>query len=72
MKYGLNRINIRLFTLQVVWCGGKGIKLHPCGSRIKFHKCYALWSTLDYWQNILCLFRLPKLGGYLGKPKYIN
>jgi hypothetical protein len=29
MKYGLNKINIRLFTQQVRWLGGKGIELHP-------------------------------------------
>jgi hypothetical protein len=28
MKYGVNRINIRLFT-QVGWLGGKGVELHP-------------------------------------------
>jgi hypothetical protein len=37
MKYGLNRINIKLFT-QMGWLGGKGTKLHPWGSRIKLHK----------------------------------
>jgi hypothetical protein len=29
MKYGLNRINIKLFTQQVRWLGGKGVKFHP-------------------------------------------
>ncbi len=48
MKYGINKINIRFFTQQVGWLGGKRVKLHPWGSRIKFHKCYVLWSTLDY------------------------
>jgi hypothetical protein len=28
MKYGLNRINIKLFTQQVGF-GGKGIQFHP-------------------------------------------
>jgi hypothetical protein len=28
-----------------------------------------LWSTLEYWPNILYLSRLFKLGGYLGEPK---
>jgi hypothetical protein len=29
MKLGLNRINVRLFTQQVGWFGGKGVELHP-------------------------------------------
>jgi hypothetical protein len=32
MKYGLlNRINIKLFSQQVGWLGGKGVELHPWG-----------------------------------------
>jgi hypothetical protein len=38
MKLGLNRINVRLFTQQVGWFGGKGVELHPWGPKIKFHK----------------------------------
>jgi hypothetical protein len=38
MKYGLNRINIRLFAQQVWWLCGKGVKLHSWGPRIKHHK----------------------------------
>jgi hypothetical protein len=38
MKYGLNRIKIRLFTQQVGWLGGKGILFHPWDPRIKLHK----------------------------------
>jgi hypothetical protein len=37
MKDGLNRIKIILFT-QMGRLGGKGIELHPWGSRIKLHK----------------------------------
>jgi hypothetical protein len=35
MKYGLNKINITLFTQ---WLGGKRIELHPWDLRIKLHK----------------------------------
>jgi hypothetical protein len=35
MKYGLNKINIRLNTQQVGWLGGKRVQLHPWGPRIK-------------------------------------
>ncbi len=28
MKYGLNRINIRLFTQEMGWLGGKGVQFH--------------------------------------------
>ncbi len=38
MKYGLNRINIRLFTQQVGWLCGKNVELHPWGPRITLHK----------------------------------
>jgi hypothetical protein len=68
MKYGLNRIRIRLFTKQVQWHGEKAVELHLCGPNIKFHKWDALWSTLEYWLNISYLPKLPKLGCYLGKP----
>jgi hypothetical protein len=64
MKYGLNRINIRLFTQQVGWqLGGKGVELHPWGPKVKLHKWHALWSTLKYWPNIPYLLRLLRLGG---------
>jgi hypothetical protein len=48
MKYGLSKINIRLFTQQVGWLGGKGVELYPWGPRINF--------TLDirygqHWNN---------------------
>ncbi len=29
MKYGLNKINIKLFRQQVGRLGGKGVELHP-------------------------------------------
>jgi hypothetical protein len=29
MKYGLNKINTRLFKQQVGWFGGKGVQFHP-------------------------------------------
>jgi hypothetical protein len=38
MKYGVNKINIRLFIEQVRWLDGKGIKFHPQGPRINLHK----------------------------------
>jgi hypothetical protein len=38
MKYGLNKINIILFTQQMGWLGGKGVEFHPWGLRIKFYK----------------------------------
>jgi hypothetical protein len=28
MEYGLNKINIKLFTQEVGWLGGKGIELY--------------------------------------------
>jgi hypothetical protein len=31
MKYGVNKINIKLFTQQVWWLDDKGIELHPWG-----------------------------------------
>jgi hypothetical protein len=37
MKYGLNRIKIKLLT-QVEWLGGKGVEFHPWGMTIKFQK----------------------------------
>ncbi len=33
MKYGINRINIRLFSQQAEWLGGKRVELHPWGSK---------------------------------------
>jgi hypothetical protein len=68
MKYGLNKINIRLFTKQVWWLGEKGVELHSWSPNMKFHKWHALWSTLEYWPNISYLPKLPKLGCYLGVP----
>jgi len=38
MKYGLNKINTRLFTQQAGWFGGKGVQFHPWGLKIKFRK----------------------------------
>jgi hypothetical protein len=62
MKYGLNKIKIKLFTQQIKWCGGKGVELHPYSPRIKFHKSHSLWPTLEYWLNISYLPKLPRLG----------
>jgi len=72
MKYGLNKINIRLFTQQVGRLGDKGIELHPRGLKIKFHKWHALWSILEYWPNIPYLPNLPRLGDYLSKFKQVD
>jgi hypothetical protein len=36
MKYGLNRINTKVFTQQVGWFGGKGIELHSWGPKSNF------------------------------------
>jgi len=33
MKYGLNRINIRLFKQPMGWLGGKGVEFHPWGTQ---------------------------------------
>jgi len=38
MKYGLNRIKIKLFTQQVRWLGPKGVELCHLGPKIKLHK----------------------------------
>jgi hypothetical protein len=38
MKYGLNKINTKLFTQQMGWLGGKGIEFHSQGARIKLQK----------------------------------
>jgi len=32
---------------QVGWLGGKGVDLHPWGSRISLHEWHGLWSTLE-------------------------
>ncbi len=42
MKYGLNKINIKLFTQQAAWVGGKGVKLHP-------------WSPKDQTLQMTCV-----------------
>jgi hypothetical protein len=41
MKYGFSRINIKLFTQQVRWLGGKKVEFHPWGRKIKLHKWHA-------------------------------
>jgi hypothetical protein len=48
MKYGLNKINIKLFTQQLRWVGGKKVEFHPWDTLIKYHKSHSLWSTLEY------------------------
>jgi len=63
MEYGLNKININLFTQEVKWFGDKGIELHTWDLRNKLHMWHSLWSTLEYWWNILYLLKLPRLGG---------
>jgi hypothetical protein len=63
MKYGVNRINIGLFTKQVWWLGNKGVELHLWGPRIKLHKWHVLWPTLEYWPNISYSPKLLRLGG---------
>jgi hypothetical protein len=72
MKYGLNRINIILFKQQVGWLGGKVVELYPWGPRIKLYEWHALWSSLEYWLNIMYMLKLPTLGGYLGEPKQVD
>ncbi len=67
MEYGLNKTNIRLFTQEMGWLGGKGIEFHIWGPGNKLHMWHLLWSTLEYWQNILYLLRLPRLGDYLSE-----
>ncbi len=72
MKYGLNKIKIKLFIQQMGWVGGKRIELCPWSLKIKLHNWHLLWFTLEYWPNILYLPILPKLGGYLTRPKYVD
>jgi hypothetical protein len=38
MKYGVNKINIRMFIQQAGWLGGKRVELYPWGPMIKLHK----------------------------------
>jgi len=66
MEYDLNKINIKLFTQEVGWLGGKGIKHHTWDPRNKLHMWHSLWSTLEYWRNILYWPKLSRLGDYLG------
>jgi len=33
MKYGLNKMNTKLFTQQVVWCGGNWVEFPSLGSK---------------------------------------
>jgi hypothetical protein len=47
MKCGLNKINIKLFTQQMGWLGGKRIELHPWGPRIKLHKWHSLTIVVN-------------------------
>jgi hypothetical protein len=63
MKYSLDRIKIRLFTQQVGWLDDKRVEFHPWGLKIKCQKWHSLWSTLEYWLNILYVLRLFSLGG---------
>jgi len=72
MKYGLNKINIRLFTQQVGYLGGKGVELHPWDLKIKLHKWHELWSILEYWPNIPYLPNLLRLGDYISKFKQVD
>jgi hypothetical protein len=69
--YGFNRINIRLFTQQLRWFGGKDVEVYLWGPRIKFHNKHALWSTLDYWSNVSYLLGLLKVCGNLSEPKEV-
>jgi hypothetical protein len=63
MKYGLNKIKIKLFTQQLSWFGGKKVEFHPWDTRIKYDKSHSLWSTLEYCLNISYLPRILSLGG---------
>jgi len=54
MKYGPNKINIRLFTKEMGWVCGKGIELNPLGSNIEFHKWYSFVNA-----EILIEYSLP-------------
>jgi hypothetical protein len=40
-------VNIKSFTQQMGWLGGKGVEFHPWGPKIKLHKSHVLWSTLE-------------------------
>jgi hypothetical protein len=48
MKYGLNKINIILFTQQVGWLDGKGIQFHPWGSKDQTSQMTLLQSMMEY------------------------
>jgi len=37
MRYGLNKINIRLFIQQVRWLSRKEVEFHPWGANIKLY-----------------------------------
>jgi hypothetical protein len=57
MKYGLNRINIILFTQQVRWLDGKGVEFHYWVQGLNFtndNHCGQQW-------NINWIFYLPRL-----------
>jgi hypothetical protein len=44
MKYGLNKINSRLFEQQVGWLGGKGVQFYLWGPRIKLPKRLSVFN----------------------------
>jgi hypothetical protein len=69
MEYGLNGINIRLFTQKVGWHGGKGVQFHPLTTKIKLCKWHSLRSMLEYRLNIFYLPKLPRLVVYISKLK---
>jgi hypothetical protein len=61
MKYGLNKINIKLFTQQV---SGLVVKssIPSLGSKDQTSQMTLLRSMMEYWLNIPYL-----IGAYLGR-----
>jgi hypothetical protein len=39
-------MHVTFLLQQMGWLGGKGVNLHPWGSRINLHKWHGLWSML--------------------------
>jgi len=58
-------MHITLFSTKMGWLDGKGINLHPWGSRINAYEWHGLLSTLECWLNIPYLHSQPKLSAYL-------
>jgi hypothetical protein len=59
-----NKVNIMhtiISSQQMWWLGGKGVDLHPEGSRINSHKWHGLQSIVGCWSNIPYLHNQHKV-----------